>query len=218
MISEEDYLKRFIDGQKAILADPDTTEYVQVFLQLLAVGHKFQDQDVFTMFEKLYNSPAELKPQTAYDLIIYLIEHIKDGNRKQFIENFYKYLHAFRNNFEKAGYAADYNLLLWILSLFLIYLEDKVTPETRTGFLLGTRYLFLETNSLQRHLLAKPDYFFAAGNLLNYTYPILEKINPKHIKEMTRYGMTVTIPEIRATCYVMNALAGGTYRDYEDIG
>lgn len=207
LISEEAYLTKFIQGQLILLSDPNRDDYVDVFAQLLALDHTFTDQEVLDVMGEIYNKPYELRPEFAYNLCNYLIRHIDQNNQAVFVENFKKYLQAFRDLYEREGQESQFNLALWIFSLFLIYLEDSVSEDTRTAFLLGSRYMFVEQNSLQQFLLAKPDYFFAAGDLLKYTYPILEKVHPRHIRSIVDYGLTVNIPVIRATCYLLSTLA-----------
>ncbi|KUJ59224.1 hypothetical protein AR687_24205 [Flavobacteriaceae bacterium CRH] len=205
LISEDQYKKAFMEGLLQKMEDENESNFMKHFSQLLALGHSFTKEQVFRFFDELHSVPYMLKHDLAFQLSVYLSEQIPESEVAQYVHKLHTILFSNANQFNRSD-DPQRLLLSWILSLALLFLEDKVTDDAKFGFLIGLQSCFLENNSLARSLINKPDYFFLGGDVLKITYPLLEKVRKEHISEIVKYGANTNIPEIRATCYLLSAI------------
>lgn len=207
LLSQEACEKDFIAGLVVHLEDENDENYVRHFQQLLTFDYCFKKEDVIKLFAFLDDKPYLLKPGLALSISNYLSNKLKEEDKEYYIANFKKFLRANRSQFNKYDADPQRNTLSWILSLAVLFLEAKISDESKFGFLLGLQSCFLEKTSLQRNLINKLDYHFEAGALLKMTNSLLAKVEPGLIREICMYGADNNIPEVRATCYVLLALA-----------
>ncbi|OXB21482.1 hypothetical protein B0A80_16940 [Flavobacterium tructae] len=210
LCSREESQRDFIAGLETQLRSEDDPNYADHFEQLLGCGHTFEKEQIIRLFDLIDEQPYLLKASLLSKLSHYFANRLHPKDTAFYVENFKKFLRSNRGYFSKYDMDSQRNVFSWVLSLGVLFLEEKVSEEAKFGFLLGLQSCFLEKNSLESHLIYKPDYHFEAGTLIKITGFLLERINPTLIAEICDYGSQSNIPEVRATCHVLTALAGRT--------
>lgn len=209
LLNSEDNRKIYIDSLKKELENPNTEHFTEYLLELIAEGEVIEFQYIEKLLVILLDKPYLLKETLAYYLSGYFSDHIKVEENKKYktaIENF---LSAIINRFANDRHDDDrFNLILWLFSLALLKVSDKVSDIAKHSFLLGLRYVFLEKNSLNRALLHPPEIFFKAGDLFHYTDILFDKVDLVKIKKIISEGVNSNIPEIRSCCRILYALSG----------
>lgn|GEM_PF-3582726 len=209
LVDDTENRERLIKGFELQLEVPNEEHFIENLLQLMYLGKTFRPEIILKMLAVILDSPYLIRSDFTYQLSLYIVNKIPTMEKERYAIEIDKHLFGMYNHFEKDGIDTQYNMALWLLSLASLYLRGEVNEYSRTGFLLGLQYVFLEKNSLQRNLLDPPPYFFKAGDLLKLSYPLFNNIKPSLIREIVSYGATSNIPEISACCHVLAALAGG---------
>lgn len=209
LLTEEQYNHEFIAGLVTHLEDENDENFVKHFQQLLSSGFNFTREKVFKFFDAINGKPYLLKERLAANISHYLANEVTDSERDYYVEYFKKLLRINRSQYSKYASDPQRHTISWILSLAVLYFEGAVSDESKFGFLLGLQNCFLEKESLQRNLINKPDHYFEAGSLLKSSEALLAKVEPGLIREICTYGLGTNIPEVRAVCYVLTALARG---------
>ncbi|KRD09127.1 hypothetical protein ASE21_14870 [Flavobacterium sp. Root901] len=211
LLSKEEFEQNLIIGIEAELENENSENYTVHFQQLLELGYRFKKEQVVRLFAFLDDKPYYFKPGLVFGISRYFASQLNLEDKDYYIENFKKFLSSNRGQFSKYDMDPQVNIVSWVLSLVVLFLEEKVSEEAKFGFLLGLQSCFLEKNSLQRYAFEKPDYFFQAGSLLRVSGILLEKIDPALISEIIHYGKHSNIAEVRATCHALSALSGGEH-------
>ncbi|WP_343556323.1 hypothetical protein [Sphingobacterium sp.] len=206
LINQADYRQHYINGLVEETMNPENSRYFESFVELMDTSHQFSRDALYSFFDQLDDLPYRLNKYNCPIICHYLAEDIPDANKKDLVKKFNSILKAQKNSFNDQRDSFSCDLLSWILSLAILMQEEKISEESKYGFLRGLRCCFIEDNSLERYRIEKPRYNFPARDLLNSSYPLFIKVKPELIKEILIFGADTNIPTIRSTCRVLIAL------------
>jgi type II secretory pathway predicted ATPase ExeA len=207
LLRKGEYRELYYAALRQEMDNPNTENFHEYFHELIINNEPV----AFHHFQRLLNvfldRPFYLREDLAAALSDYFANGIPESERTAYKEAIETFLTATINHYEERR-VDQYNLILWLFALALLWVTEDVPPAAQTAFLLGLRYVFLERNDMQRALIKPPEIFFRAGELLHYTDSLFSKIDYSRIRQIITAGAQSNIPEIKACCRMLFALSG----------
>nr|WP_320147893.1 metallophosphoesterase [uncultured Anaeromusa sp.] len=143
-----------------------------------------------------------------YEMVAFIVDYVfsikDDGDKKIALREFNRLVLLIDSRFEKHESIVD-GYACWLFALIVIFLSGETTNTSERLLLYGLQKFYIHQYEINYNRNSDVD-FFPARNIINATFPLLEKINPGLITQCWEHGLKSDCPEIQSCCKVLTAL------------
>lgn len=180
---------------------------IDLFKELFSFRVHFESSLLIKLIDDLLNVTYRMDLDLLHDTCNYIVNIATEEDRKSLSEPLKKRLKSLTNSGE-SQHEGEFELLTWLISLIIIFIEGKSNLETQSGFLIGLKNVFVQVKGRSYHAIDGRNINFKGRDLFIYSEPIFTKLDKSIIQEIVVNGMSSNIPEIRSLCNILASLAG----------
>jgi hypothetical protein len=208
LLQTEEDKPKYVLAIRSLLTTDDPFMFHRYLIKLFVAGEQPTIDDVRKLLRFLSTWDRIIDIGVAYYLSNYFASHVPDEHRIPLAEEIDGILGSMILDY---GFRSpdNYLLALWVLSLAVIHLQQKVSINSERAFLLGLQSVYIDKSSLGHYPAnGHQGVNFPGQDLFNYTAALFEKISIHNLKTLYESGTRSNIPELRATCRFLWMLSG----------
>lgn len=208
-ISDKKIKEEYIESILIDISNVNTTkDIIDLFYELFELNVYFKPKLLPLLFNAFIDLPYRINLKFIYAINNYILNHENQKDINDLIIPLKKCLKAINSGGEERR-ENRYDLISWTLSLILIYLEGKSDIETERGFLIGLKNAFMQKTGGNLYATnTKENQSFYGRDLFIHSEMIINEIDNKIIQNIIKGGLKSSVPELRAICKVVTAVAG----------
>lgn len=193
----------------ALIEDIDSgknRETVDLFNDLFELEADFEIQLLPRLFDSLLDYPSMLNLDLTYKIFDFVLKSESKSDLGILLEPLKRQLKMILS-IGKERRSENFELVIWCLTLILLYIEKKSDEYTKRGFLIGLNNIFIQDGYNYASSLSKSEIRFKGRDLLANSYNIFNLIENYIIKEIIQEGVKSNIPEVSSLCKVLSTLS-----------
>ena len=204
--SRETYVKTLIDR----IEDNQHQRHNEIdeyFKELFNLNIIFPVKLLAILFDVIENSYYLLKGELLYRILGYVAEKVEEKDFTYLSKLAADHIKGLLGRFERDIHFEDRPLMLWMFALICFYVDQKFEPYSRTAYLQGLEAIFIFEDGSHYMNQNNRSFKFNGRELLNHSFTIYEKIDPKILHEVIEFGAANGTPEIKSICKVLRVFA-----------